>query len=288
MGSGGRVPKPRHGGGLATYHVLHADATTHYLADNPAIHAHYRHRMTPWEALRSALQLHNETVNVWTHLGGALLFVGLLARLVVTPLLLDDGRPAAAADAAAAPRVVPTWPIAVFLASAITCLGSSAAYHLLHVVDRAWNATLSSLDYASIAVLIAGSTVPPIYYGFWCSPAQGWAYIAACGLLAAATMAMGMTPSFRTPSWRLVRTMSFIATGAFGVVPLLHLMRGPHAQYAEAMEGLLLMGGLYIFGALLYGFRVPERYWPGRFDLGGASHNVRGRGECARPRVRAL
>ena len=67
---------------------------------------------------------------------------------------------------------------------------------------------------------------------------------------------------------------SFIATGAFGLVPLLHLLSSTQTQYAEAAEGMATMAALYVCGALLYGFRVPERFFPGRFDWGGTSHNV--------------
>lgn len=73
-------------------------------------------------------------------------------------LAVDDGRglqpseaaedalyqsPNHAAEAAAAgylphAAAVPQWPIAVFIASAMACMGASAAFHLFHVVDRYW------------------------------------------------------------------------------------------------------------------------------------------------------
>ena len=267
---------------LASFHDLHADSEWHFLADNPAIHTGYRHRLTCVEALLSLFSLHNESVNVWSHLSGALLFLTVLSRLIVSGvpsaligfLTLDDGRPAThpplAGDAA-----VPTWPIAVFLVSAITCLGASAAFHLLHVTSRFWYTALSSLDYASISVLIAGSSVPPIYYGFWCAKQTGWCYIAACVALGCISTALGVTPKFRTPPFRIVRMSCFIGTGSFGVIPLVHLLLSTHNQYGEVLEGMVLMGALYLFGALLYGFRVPERFLPGRLDYGGTSHNVR-------------
>jgi adiponectin receptor len=36
----------------------------------------------------------------------------------------------------------------------------------------------------------------------------------------------------------------------------------------------LLQGVMYIAGMAIYVFRVPERWYPGRFDLVGASHQV--------------
>jgi adiponectin receptor len=34
------------------------------------------------------------------------------------------------------------------------------------------------------------------------------------------------------------------------------------------------MGVLYLTGAIIYGARVPERWWPGRFDLFLHSHQI--------------
>ena len=263
---------------LATYAELQQDEVYHYLADNPAIHTAYRHRLNCWEAFLTLFQFHNETVNVWSHLSGALLFIGLLMRLAVWGVAtashtvsLDDGSAGAVSPG---DGVVPVWPIAIFLVSAVTCLGASATFHLLHVVDQGWYRTLSSADYASIAILICGSTIPPIAFGFWCSPGVAALYTVACTAIAGASMALGMMPAFRTPPWRTTRMASFIATGAFGLVPLLHLLSSTQTQYAEAAEGMATMAALYVCGALLYGFRVPERFFPGRFDWGGTSHNV--------------
>lgn len=35
-----------------------------------------------------------------------------------------------------------------------------------------------------------------------------------------------------------------------------------------------LEGVFYIAGVLLYAAKVPERFWPGKFDIVGASHQI--------------
>ena len=58
--------------------------------------------------------------------------------------------------------------------------------------------------------------------------------------------------------------------GCSGVVPSIHLMislgfiRGVEQG---ALGWLVLMGALYIIGALMYAFRVPERFFPGRCNF---------------------
>ena len=35
-----------------------------------------------------------------------------------------------------------------------------------------------------------------------------------------------------------------------------------------------IAGGVYVTGAMIYMFRIPERFMPGRFDIVGASHQI--------------
>ncbi|KAA8500036.1 Heptahelical transmembrane protein 4 [Porphyridium purpureum] len=59
---------------LVSYHALPA-----WMQDNPAIHTGYRPHMPSWrECMRSGLTtMHNETINIYTHLVGFFFFVGL-------------------------------------------------------------------------------------------------------------------------------------------------------------------------------------------------------------------
>ena len=62
----------------------------------------------------------------------------------------------------------------------------------------------------------------------------------------------------------------FIALGLTGVVPAVHfvLIEGFQcAVYEFGFLHLIVMAVLYIGGALMYAFRVPESIWPGKFDI---------------------
>ena len=60
------------------------------------------------------------------------------------------------------------WPLAVFLLTAMACLGFSAFFHLFNAVSERTSNFLQCLDYAGIALLITGSNIPVIFYGFYC------------------------------------------------------------------------------------------------------------------------
>jgi len=62
----------------------------------------------------------------------------------------------------------------------------------------------------------------------------------------------------------------FVALGLSGVIPAGHFVITDglsHAFNYAALGWVMLMAFLYITGAVIYAARVPERIWPGRFDI---------------------
>ena len=62
----------------------------------------------------------------------------------------------------------------------------------------------------------------------------------------------------------------FVALGLSGVIPAGHFVITDgisHAFNYAALGWVILMAFLYIIGAVVYAARVPERIWPGRFDI---------------------
>jgi len=67
----------------------------------------------------------------------------------------------------------------------------------------------------------------------------------------------------------------FIGLGLSGVIPAMHyvITNGFYdAIYEAALGWLSLMAILYIIGAVIYAARIPERIWPGRFDIWVSVH----------------
>jgi adiponectin receptor len=128
--------------------------------DNHYIHSGYRPESRSFKKSFASLSyLHNESVNIYTHLVGAVIFS------VVGAILFTTIRPRYASATTG-----DVFAFGCFFAGAAVCLGMSATYHAIsnhsHTVARFGN----KLDYVGIVFLITGSFIPSIYYGFYCQP----------------------------------------------------------------------------------------------------------------------
>jgi len=70
--------------------------------------------------------------------------------------------------------------------------------------------------------------------------------------------------------------MLFVLVGISPMIPFWHMLvfvdpaNYIHPNLYEWSVG----GAIYIFGALLYGTRFPERLFPGKLDILGQSHQI--------------
>ena len=93
------------------------------------------------------------------------------------------------------------------------------------------------------------------------------AIVMALGVLA---VIVSLWDKFGTPRYRPYRALVFIVFGLSGIAPATHyaIQNGWEKSINEAAMGwLVFMGFLYITGALLYAFRIPERFFPGKVDI---------------------
>lgn len=123
---------------------------------------------------------------------------------------------------------VSRWPIFVFISSAMICLMCSSIFHLFNAHSFLMNRKLSTLDYAGISILIAGSFYPPIYYTFYCFPSNFYAdyiilYLSGISVASTITFIISFIPSFQDPSMRWFRGVLFVVLSFLGFIPIVHL-----------------------------------------------------------------
>lgn len=160
-------PKPESpppGKFLLRWDELHA-----WQKDNQYILAHYRPpSYSYYVSFQSIFFLHNESVNIHTHLLGALVF--LFITLIAYTFAVDI---VSGSDILA---------FGCFVFGAVSCLCMSATFHAISNHSPLVNRLSNQLDYAGIVALIVGSFVPSIYYGFYRVPVLQRVYWAMASL----------------------------------------------------------------------------------------------------------
>ena len=149
-----------------------------------------------------------------------------------------------------------------------------------------------------------GSFVPWLYFGFYCSLQAKLIYLTVVVVLGICSIVVSLWDRFSLPRYRplragecnwkegvggggreflpshsiivgiiLIFSLSkgvFMIFGLHGVVPAVHhaISEGWFNAITQASLGwVILMGFLYILGALIYMLRVPERFFPGKCDI---------------------
>lgn len=168
------------------------------------------------------------------------------------------------------------WPTFVYMGGAMTCLLLSAVCHLMGCCQKHISQMVWRFDYAGIAVLIVTSFYPVVYYGFLCHKPYLAFYLVSTTMLGIGAVMVSLMDCFQERAWRAVRASMFTALGLYGIVPIVHqFMLNSHVpQVKLALNYDLLMGATYILGAIIYANRVPERWFPGKFDLFCHSHQI--------------
>ncbi|KAI1382312.1 HlyIII-domain-containing protein [Hypoxylon crocopeplum] len=252
---------------IASTFLLLWDDLPSWRRDNHFIVSGYRPDSNSyWRSFTSLFYVHNESVNIWTHLLGALCFpaVGAWLYHVIAPRY---------ASANNSDLLV----FACFFAGAISCLGMSATFHAISNHSPGVAKWGNKLDYSGIVFLIVGSYVPALYYGLFCLPKLMTVYLYGIFLLGLGCGIVSWVDQFRTPRWRPYRAAMFVGLGVSGVVPVCHGLTIYGYRSLEERMGLnwvLFQGFLYIFGAFLYAIRWPERSFPRTFDIWGSSHQL--------------
>lgn len=122
-----------------------------------------------------------------------------------------------------------------------------------------------------------GSTVPSVYYGFYCSPKLQKVYWTQVSVLAVLCVITTLSPDFRTPKWRSFRSAMYAGFGVSFIIPIIHsvALYGFEIQSMRmSLDWMALMAGFNLTGAFLYAMRIPEKWSPHTFDLFGSSHQI--------------
>ncbi|XP_026885487.1 progestin and adipoQ receptor family member 3a isoform X2 [Electrophorus electricus] len=238
-----------------------------FLRENPYITDGYRAYLTSRLCIKSLFILSNETVNIWSHLLGFLLFflLGLYDMIAVLPVI----------GATREDYVI--YSIGLFCYQ--VCMLCSVGYHLFcchrsEKTSRRWMA----LDYAGISIGTLGCYVPGIFYAFYCNNYWRQVYLVMVLAMTLGLFFAQIHPHYLTKQWQKLRSVIFCSVAAYGLVPTLHwiwLSGGFGSAVVQVFAPRVLV--MYLFAAAAFVFylsKVPERYFPGQLNYVGSSHQV--------------
>jgi len=234
--------------------------------DNEFILTGYRRAQYSWRTTFGSVfeYLHNETVNIHSHLWPAVAFFFMAVTLDIS--FTSRYKSAKRSDLVF---------MTLYLLSAVFCHGASALFHTIRCHSQKIDARSNALDYAGIIVLVVGSYTPSVHFGFPCSVKLQITYCVIIVLLGLGGSFVVWDPEYAKPTHRVIRTIIFCALGSSGWIPLIHLVivHGFEETLIHMGQGGLVIASLtYVTGAFLYAIRVPERLYPGKFDYFFSSH----------------
>ncbi|KAG4034507.1 hypothetical protein MFRU_003g04670 [Monilinia fructicola] len=247
--------------------LLEWDELYDWQQDNEYILSGYRPASKSFlKSLESLGHVHNETVNIYSHLLGAILFATL-------PFVLYRQIAPRYATAAIADIVV----FSTFFFGVAICFLLSAAFHLLANHSKKVNTLGNQLDYLGIVMLIWGSTIPTVYYGFYCDPTIQKIYWTLISFLATACAITTLHPNACHPSLRPYRAAMYSCLGLSSIIFIIHgiMLYGYKTQkYRMSLDWMGIMATLNLLGAFAYTVRIPEKWFPRRHDILGSSHQI--------------
>ena len=238
----------------------------------PHINSGFRPPYRSWTYyLISLFQLHNETFNIWTHLGACMLF---LYKLHGYSQLMDFLRD---------PQ---SWPL---LAGGICSIGYSflsSAAHLFHSKSELIHYTCFLADYAGIGLYGLGTSMMVFHYSIEPSaydllrpfyfPVASLISWLLCACLCLAKLRYQRPYPFRRKLWQIGGGATLATWIA---LPLLHRIFTCYTNdqcsiLNRAYFNHLNYNLMFLIDVFFFAFHMPEKVWPGRFDLVGTGHQL--------------
>ena len=263
--------------GLQFYHEL-----PEYKKDNNFIRWGYVPELKSFKkCYKSLFYLHNESVNIYSHLLPALVTLFAVVYYVENYLPIYQ-------------NYLGNWEKVNFIqfGTAVTiCLCTSSTFHCIKAHSFNVSVVGNKLDYIGIIVLIYCSLLSIILFALYDMPGMSMLFLLVFTIFAATCIVFVLDHRLSDKYYRPHRSLMFIMFGLSGVIPFATEVYGNGLRAASEKLGikwLILEGFFYISGAMIYVMRVPERLThieqdhsellknpiKGKFDMFGHSHQI--------------
>ena len=235
------------------------------------IHGHYRPPNSSFKyCLYSAFQWHNETVNFWTHFFPILVLEAYCFTAFPCNLWPLTSIPAK------------YYPLLCFCGSLFCALLLSSLAHLFTCMAARTRHFCFFLDYTAMCVLGTGGACSVFWFE---RPMEGWLlfqYISSQWVFLPLVSATSILACYITCTSRHYwYRKKLIRAGAIAFVFFVGHIPGEDRVAQCILIGRDCSGSVvymclnyisYALGVLMYAFKIPERWSPGRYDLIGNGH----------------
>ncbi|SCV03504.1 LAMI_0H08680g1_1 [Lachancea mirantina] len=201
---------------------------------------------------------HNETINIWTHLAGAMYFLYLMVYGFPQTAVYQSPQVPFAAKCIAY----------FFLAAGLECFLFSVNWHtfngICHLVDRS---RCACADYTGITILITASILTTefaVLSGDSSSPytLPLLCYTTASFIFGAFGVFMNWAPAFDRPEARPLRIAFYLLLASMGLLSYIHsTVLGENVASSTLIKPVLVKSLVwYVVGVIFYGTFIPERW----------------------------
>ncbi|XP_005097368.2 progestin and adipoQ receptor family member 3 [Aplysia californica] len=237
-----------------------------FLKGNPYVVHGYRSMLPFSLCMKSLLFWSNETLNIWSHLGGFFIFLLLLLwdNLITLPRL----------GGSFSDHLIMTIGLVCFM----FCMLCSTGFHIFCCHSERASRRWLAVDMTGVSIGIIGCYLPAVHYAFYCLSIWRDVYMFVITILSACTLGFQLHPRFFTHAWFYPRMAVYVGLVAYGIIPTVHwivLNGGMSSVLVKLFIPKVTM--MYLLGGLAFSFYItqfPERMFPGRFDFVGSSHQL--------------
>ncbi|KAI9492618.1 hemolysin-III related-domain-containing protein [Zychaea mexicana] len=241
---------------------------------NPYILGSYRPpNSNYWTCVKSVLEWHNETLNIWTHLLGLIGILCYLGRFLYWQGEWNDKH---AGESIFSVGTTADLLLFTYFIFGSGCLACSCVYHIFACHSKSVSVACNSIDYLGIIFNNIGSWLLVYHYYFYCEPHLQTFYIFTYLVVCGTAAAMLVIPRFQAEEYMWMRTITFVFVGFAGVTGFVHagLLHGTDMMFEIGLGRIFITSFFYVSGALVFGLRWPERSFPGRCDIWFQSHTI--------------
>lgn len=177
-------------------------------------------------------------------------------------------------------HVTPRWPLYLQAISTIILFSASAYYHNQSCISEKTMKRLRKFDISAIAIMIMGSSTPPIYYTTMCDEHTYYRYFYLTFTCSSCLYAMyvSLSPGQEDFGNIYLLAVAYIVAGLSVLPFFLHFLLFADPQFnpnfATTFLSGLAFGSSFILGAVIYALRFPEKHYKRTFDIWGHSHSI--------------